>query len=206
MTISIQQVANTSTFYFWKTQTNLIANALSTVVLTTNANTVGNANLQGTFTTTNLNSNNVSVTGTATLKRVIANNSSGSAGQILTSNGTSTYWSTIVGTITQVNTAAGIIGGPITSTGTISLDLYSGSSAVNTNYPVGTTVSVYTGTNAGGQRTVATTETIYTDNLNGIAGASGSPLIGTWRNRGLCGTDYRSPSEIRYYYLYQRVV
>lgn len=206
MTVPIQQVSNTSTFYFWKTQTNLIANSLSNVVLTTVANTVGNSTLVGTFNATAINVTNAIITGNATLKAVNANNSFGTSGQVLTSNGTSTYWASLVGTITQVNTGVGITGGPITSTGTISLDVYTGATSVNTNYPVGTVVSVYTGINAGGQRTVATTETLYTGNLNGVAGVSGSPLLGTWRNRGLCGTDVRSPTETRYYYLYQRVV
>lgn len=38
---------------------------------------------------------NQSVTGTLTLKTVSANGSTGTSGQVLTSNGTSTYWSTV---------------------------------------------------------------------------------------------------------------
>jgi hypothetical protein len=200
MTVSIPPVANNNTFLFWKTQTNFLANAMSTVVVTVNSNTaVGNAAITGTFT-----SNNVVVNTTATLNRISANGSVGSTGQVLTSNGSSSYWSTIVGTITQINTADGVKGGPINSVGTISLDLYTGSDAQNVNYPVGTIVSVYTGVNQ--QRAVSSVSTIYTNNLQGVEGISGLPLTGTWVNRGLSGTDYRSESEIRYYYLYQRVV
>lgn len=206
MTVSIPPVSNTNTFYFWKTQTNLIANAMSTVVVSTNSNTaVGNAAISGTFTANSLNSVTLNVTATSTLKGISANGSLGTAGQVLTSNGSITYWSNAVGSVTTINTSGGITGGPITTSGTVSLDVYSGSDSAYTNYPIGTTVSVYTGINAAGQRAVASNETIYTDNLQGIAGASGSPLTGVWKNRGLCSTDYRSPTEIRYYYLYQRV-
>lgn len=206
MTVSVPQVSNTNTFYFWKNQTNLLADVISTVAVTTNSNTaIGNAAISGMFTSNSVNTFSLSVAGTSNLKGIYANNALGSNGQVLTSNGSSTYWSSLVGTITQLNTGGGLTGGPITSTGTVSLDLYTGSQSNNTNYPVGTIVSVYTGANVAGQRAVSSVEVIYTDNLQGIEGVSGSPLSGTWRNRGLCGTDYRSPSEIRYYYLYQRV-
>ena len=206
MTVSIQEVSNTSTFYFWKSQTNLLANVISTVAVTTNSNTaVGNAAITGTFTCNTVNTSSVTVSNSVSLKALIANSSLGTAGQVLTSNGSAAYWATKLGTVTQISTGDGVKGGPITATGTVSLDLYTGTSAVNTNYPVGTILSVHTGVNVAGQRAVSSVETIYTDNLQGTAGASGSPLTGTWRNRGLCGTDYRSPSEIRYYYLYQRV-
>lgn len=206
MTVSIQQVSNTSTFNFWKTQTNFMANAFSTVVVSTNSNTaVGNASISGTFTCNTVNAFNVNAAGITNIKGLSANNSLGTSGQVLSSNGSSVYWSSIAGTITQLNTGGGITGGPINSTGTVSLDLYTGSSSSFTNYPIGSTVSVHTGINLAGQRAVSSVEVIYTDNLQGVSGASGLPLTGTWRNRGLCGTDYRSPSEIRYYYLYQRV-
>lgn len=206
MTVSIQEVSNTSTFYFWKSQTNLLANVISTVAVTTNSNTaVGNAAITGTFTCNTVSASSITVSNTVTLKSLVANNTVGTAGQVLTSNGSAAYWETKLGTVTQLNTGGGIKGGPVTSTGTVSLDLYTGTASNNTNYPVGTMLSVHTGVNSAGQRAVSSVETIYTDNLQGISGVSGVPLTGTWRNRGLCGTDYRSPSEIRYYYLYQRV-
>lgn len=40
---------------------------------------------------------NLSVTGNATINAIIANGSLGSAGQVLTSNGTTLYWSTTTG-------------------------------------------------------------------------------------------------------------
>jgi len=52
-----------------------------------------------------------------------ANGGTGSAGQVLTTNGTSTYWSTAPGsgTVTSIATGNGMTGGPITSTGTVSV-------------------------------------------------------------------------------------
>ena len=56
------------------------------------------------------------------VKGVIANGEIGTAGQVLHSNGTATYWAideNAGGTITSVATANGLSGGPITTTGTI---------------------------------------------------------------------------------------
>jgi hypothetical protein len=51
-----------------------------------------------------------------------ANGALGTAGQFLTSNGTVVYWSTpITAAVTSVATGSGLTGGPITSTGTISV-------------------------------------------------------------------------------------
>ena len=54
---------------------------------------------------------------------IIANGSPGTAGQILTSSATGIYWSAAAGggTVTQVNTGNGLTGGPITTTGTVSV-------------------------------------------------------------------------------------
>lgn len=53
---------------------------------------------------------------------IYANGGLGSAGQVLTSNGTSVYWSAAAaGGVTQVNTGNGMTGGPITTTGTVSV-------------------------------------------------------------------------------------
>lgn len=202
MTIPIQQVSNTSTFYFWKSQTNLMANALSTVVLTTVANTVGNSTLQGTFTANSVVANSMIINGQSTVKSVNANGSIGTSGQVLASNGAGTYWASLVGSVTSINTGAGLTGGPITTTGTISIELYDGSSPTNASYPIGTVLPVYVGNNI---RIVNQQDFIYTDNLNGIEGNSGSLIGGVWRNRGLCGVEYRGPTDIRRYYLYQRV-
>ena len=53
---------------------------------------------------------------------VHANGGFGISGQVLTSNGTVAYWSTpTTGTVTSVDSGNGLTGGPITSTGTLSV-------------------------------------------------------------------------------------
>jgi hypothetical protein len=63
----------------------------------------GSVNVDSTYAWTNAHT----FTGNVSLARVIANGSSGSSGQVLTSNGSSTYWSTSSGggsvTITEVS-------------------------------------------------------------------------------------------------------
>lgn len=61
MTVGVQTTNTTNTFDFWRTQTNLLANAMSTVVITTNSNTAsGNAAITGLF-----NANSFQTTGTS---------------------------------------------------------------------------------------------------------------------------------------------
>jgi hypothetical protein len=71
------------------------------------------------------NLQNLTVSSNANLKTIIANGSVGSAGQALVSNGTGIYWTTISatssGTVTNVGTGDGLTGGPVTTTGTISV-------------------------------------------------------------------------------------
>lgn len=52
-----------------------------------------------------------------------ANGSAGAAGQVLTSNGSTVYWSSVggTGTVTSVATGNGMTGGPITTSGTVSV-------------------------------------------------------------------------------------
>lgn len=176
MTVPIQQVSNTNTFHFWLARTNELANVVSTKAVTVNSDTAtGNAAITGTFTANTVSAKYITIETDTTVNRVIAGGAVGTNNQVLTSNGNGTAWKSLV---------------------------YTGTSAVNVDYPIGSTVSVYTGAT---EKTVSSTQDIYTDNLNGIEGATGSKLTGTWRNRGLCGLDYRSPSEKYYYYLYQRV-
>lgn len=176
MTVEIQQVSNTNTFHFWLARTNDLATAMSTKAVTVSSNAaVGNAQIIGTFTANNVVTQDLTVSDELTINRVAANGAVGTNGQILTSNGNGSYWLT---------------------------PAYTGTSATNVTYPVGSIVAVYTGATT---KTVASTQDIYTGNLSGTEGISGTKLDGTWRNRGLCGVEYVSPSEKYYYYLYQRV-
>ena len=117
--INITGRVNTSTFY---AATN--ANIASAV----------QANTSGIFTTGTVNGAIVSVgnsvvVNTTSLRlgnstvavALVANGGNGSAGQVLTSNATATFWATpTTGTVTNVATGNGLSGGPITSTGTVS--------------------------------------------------------------------------------------
>lgn len=70
------------------------------------------------------NLTNLSVTGTASINAISANGSVGSGGQVLTSNGSGAYWSTVAssgGTVTSVDSGNGLTGGPITTTGSLSV-------------------------------------------------------------------------------------
>jgi len=138
----------TDTFNTWILRTNEIIQVMNSDVLTANS-TQGvtgttaaprNALLNGTFTANNLAGNTLSLganfiaNSTSVLigagLRFIANNSTGSPGQLLTTDGSRIYWSTAVGTgtVTQLANGAGIFftdlpsgsfGSPITSYGTI---------------------------------------------------------------------------------------
>jgi hypothetical protein len=199
MTVTVANTANTSTFNYWLNRTNELAHAMTTKAVTVESNAaVGNAQIIGTFTANTLLAGSISITNDTTVVRVIANSAVGNNGQVLTSNGNGSYWRTLTASVNSIATANGIIGGPITTNGTIQLDLYTGDSENNLNYPVGTVVSVYMGSTS---KLVSSTDTIYTGNLKGLAGVTGDPLVGTWRNRGLCGKD-----SANNYYLYQRVV
>jgi hypothetical protein len=63
------------------------------------------------------------MTGTLAVVGLSANGDIGTAGQVLKSDGTKTYWDTAggTGTVTSVATGTGLTGGPVTATGTIAL-------------------------------------------------------------------------------------
>lgn len=146
-----KQIANvdilTDTFNGLILRTNEVIEAVRSEVMTANS-TAGvtgspaaprNSRLHGTFQANTFVANNLTVdtfTANSTAVRVataaafIANGSSGSPGQLLTTDGSRIYWSTAAGTgtVTQLANGAGIIftdlpgqafGSPITSYGTI---------------------------------------------------------------------------------------
>ena len=166
------------------TAITLTANAIAgeVVQITTWVGQVNTTNVNATFAWTNTHS----FSNTVTLAAISANGSLGTAGQVLHSNGTATYWSTDDGSVTSIATANGLSGGTITTTGTIGVT--SGSTLtvnatgihVNTaNLSIATsqlTGDVALGTNTSGNY-VATISA-----ANGISGTSstegGTPTIG----------------------------
>lgn len=124
---------NLDTYGSFIDRVNQVLSTLRTEVLTANS-TLGetgsalaplNARLYGTFQANTISvesafSANSSVLTINTPVRV--NGSLGGAGQVLTSNGSAVFWSTPAassGTVTQINTGAGLSGGPITGSGSI---------------------------------------------------------------------------------------
>jgi hypothetical protein len=118
------------------------------------------------------------------------------AGNLLTSNGT-TWTSTAPAAsgVTSVATGNGLTGGTITSSGTLSLDYYTGTDRDNTSYPIGTYLFVAYTPNVGvGVRNASSTIYGYTGGLNNAfyvfgnfapaGGLTGFTLSGTWRARG----------------------
>lgn len=147
------------TFDTWVNRTNSILNSLATEVVTANSSlgTTGspsspvNARLWGTFTANTLTAaTQLVVPGvfSANTSRIVvdrglqANGSLGIAGQFLTSNGSGVYWSSSsgVGTVTRIDTLneGGLIGGPITSTGILSVRAGTGISVGATGVSVNT--------------------------------------------------------------------
>jgi hypothetical protein len=128
-----------------------------------------------------LNLTNLSVTANLTVNTVIANGATGSNGQVLTSNGTGVYWSTVSGGgVTGVNTGIGLTGGPITNTGTISVLANNGLSANATGVYVvpgnGLVTSNSTGVHvgAGNGITVNTTAVSVLANSGIVANSTGT--------------------------------
>ena len=112
----------------------------------------------------------------------------GTSGQVLRSNGSSapSWTNAATGTVTSVATGNGLTGGTITSTGTISLDIYTGSTPNYTTYPIGTylilvgySVDINSSTPVRVQQSGGSANAWFFN-----SSASGTQLSGTWRVRG----------------------
>ena len=122
-----------------------------------------------------------------------ANGGIGTAGQVLTSNATTVYWSTpTTGTVTQVSSGNGLTGGPITSTGTLAVTAGSGIASNATGVHVvagnGTIVS-----NATGVYVNASALSIATSQLTGDvalgANTSGNYVATITAGNGISGSS-----------------
>ena len=106
-----------------------------------------------------------------------ANGSNGTSGQVLTSNGVGVYWSTVSGGgggVTSVATGNGLIGGTITTTGTISILANNGTTANTSGLFVasGTGIVVNTGGVHVNSSYIATLDANNSSFLGGTAAAS----------------------------------
>ena len=130
------------------------------------------ANSSGLWATGTVNASLLSVDGSflansttvtiGTTTGLSANGSVGINGQVLASNGTTVYWANSTnGTVTSIASGNGLTGGPITSTGTLSVQAGDGiiSNATGTYVRAGTGVTVNsTGVHIG--QSVATTDNV----------------------------------------------
>jgi hypothetical protein len=177
--------ANAATYLNGKTEGNLNVNSATNALNANNASYLGTVaassyvNTSGSYTLSGVITHiaNVVVNGA-----IIAAGGSGTAGQVLTSNGSgNVYWSTVTsggaGSLTSVATGNGLTGGPITTTGTISVLANSGIVAnafglfVNTSYiaTLAANSAAYLGTVAASNYVTATN---LSDNLVNYAAAS----------------------------------
>lgn len=124
------------------TRVNSLIDSLSTEVVTANGTlsetgsliSPRNARLYGIFSANTLATNaNTFMANNTTLVignqlKILANNSIGTATHVLSSGGASgnVYWAPIAASVTSVANGAGLIGGPITTTGTLSVKANNG--------------------------------------------------------------------------------
>jgi hypothetical protein len=102
----------------------------------------------------------------------------------------------VSGGVTSITAGTGLTGGTITSSGTIALDYYTGTTATNTSFPIGSYLSVFMisgAVNNNSSKTIYTSSSGYTDNSG-----SGSAQAGTWRARGITSGGCNP------YFLFQR--
>lgn len=128
LTTSQLAIGNSTVNAIANSTTIRLANSTNTVTLTpvsiTLGTTVVNTTALALGSSFTANSTRVVLATTAGLQ---VNGSIGTAGQFLLSNGTTAYWSTVTtGSVTSVASGSGLTGGPITSTGTISVLANSG--------------------------------------------------------------------------------
>ena len=118
-TVGTSTIANSSGVY-----TGVVNGSSHTIGSTLIANTTGIYHT-GTINAASLTTNAVTINTTAialsSSAGLVANGSTGTAGQALHTNGTTTYWADDEQGVTSVSSGNGLSGGPITTTGTLSV-------------------------------------------------------------------------------------
>ena len=162
----------------------------------------------GSINSTNVNAqfvwtNTHSFSNTVTLKAISANGSLGTAGQVLHSNGTSTYWAAddnAGGTVTSIATANGLSGGTITTTGTLGVTTGStltvNSTGIHVNSALSITSLALTGALSG-----VTTAAMGNTTITGFANVTSTILAGgNVYSKGVVGFANSSGSSKVYQY------
>lgn len=160
------------------TAITLTSNAIAgeVVQITTWVGQVNTTNVNATFAWTNTHS----FSNTVTLKAISANGSLGTAGHVLHSNGSSTYWAAddnAGGTVTSIATSNGISGGTITSTGTIGVTTGSTLSVNSTGIHVNSALSI-TSLALSGALSGVTTAAVGNTTITGFANVTSTLQVG----------------------------
>jgi hypothetical protein len=141
---------------------------------------------QGGTGATTLTANNVVLgNGTSAVQFVAP----GTSGNVLVSNGTT--WTSGGAGVTSAVAGNGIAVSGATGAVTISLDFYTGSTANNTSYPIGSYLLLAYGSsgsipaNNASVSAFSATTTGASGTYNASAGSGSSALSGTWRSRGV---------------------
>jgi hypothetical protein len=97
--------------------------------------------------------------------------------------------------LTSITAGAGLTGGTITTSGTIALDYYTGSSTSNSSFPIGSYVFVNDQSSAPNRNQSASvyfnSSTAY--DFNFFSGGGSTALAGTWRSRGVASISQGYP-------------
>jgi len=119
------------------------------------------------------------------------------------------------GTVTSISAGNGLTGGTITSSGTLSLDYYTGTDRDINSYPIGSYLLVGWNPNVGlGVRNASGTIYGYTTGVQNAfyvfgnyapaGGVAGFTLSGTWRARGVSGINSEYGDGANFAFLAQR--
>jgi len=103
--------------------------------------------------------------------------------------------------LTSITAGAGLTGGTITTSGTIALDYYTGSSTSNSSFPIGSYVFVNDQSSAPNRNQSAS---VYFNSspaydFNFFSGGGSTALAGTWRSRGVVGISQGYPCAYNLY-------
>ena len=96
-------------------------------------------------------------------------------------------WATVSGGVTSITAGNGLSGGTITSSGTIALDYYTGTSATNGSYPVGSYImgnESFTNTLNSSAAVWLSPSASNITFVNFQGGGNWISVAGTWRSRG----------------------
>jgi len=111
-------------------------------------------------------------------------------------------WATVSGGVTSITAGNGLTGGTITTSGTIALDFYAGTSANNTSYPIG---SYCTRVDSSVFANLNTTLACRVDSGAQFNTGGANAVAGTWRSRGTSGFVPGGCGTYTVYNLVQRV-